>query len=121
MKWQTWLANVWPALVAGQQVEVPTQLPHPSKVGFEKCKRAEPCGQVADWVFSVDDGARLHVHEFADGRLVVHRDRIDPALSAGHAVWHWLREARSGKSVAGVAAGAAVGAAVLLTGRKDDA
>lgn len=36
---------------------------------------ASPEGQVSDWGLSFADGSRIHVHQFADGRYVVDRDR----------------------------------------------
>jgi hypothetical protein len=46
---------------------------------------------------SVEDGSRIHVHEFRDGSMVVHRDRIDPSRGPAHAVAHVVCETRIGR------------------------
>lgn len=102
--WSAWLASVMPYLRAGDRLPVPRDLAHPRTVGFARPRLAEPRGQVADWVLSVDDGSRLHAHEYGNGVIVMHRDAIDPARGPAAAVWHFVREARAGKVVLGVAA-----------------
>lgn len=89
MHWEVWMRAVWPALVAGRRVLVPASLPHPGSSGFRTPWLAEPAGQAADWVLSLEDGSRLHVHEFANGALVAHRDATDPKRGPIHAALHW--------------------------------
>jgi len=96
--WRAWVLALWPSLVVGGRAVVPDALPHPRDAGFRRPRLAERVGQVADWVHPLSDGSRLHVHEFVDGRLVLHRDRFDPrGLSA---VVHWFAESRKGRSLA---------------------
>lgn len=101
MNWMTWLQAAWPALARGQRVEVPRFLPHPGRSGFERPPLAEPAGQVADWVVSVTDGSRVHLHEFADGTLVAHRDETDPKRGVAEAMWHWATESTTGQLFVG--------------------
>lgn len=108
MDWPTWTAHAWPALARGQRVLIPPELPHPRASGWRIPRTALRVGQVCDWVQSMPDGSRLHVHEFPDGRLVCHRDRFDPARGALHALAHVATETPAGRAVAvGLAARAA--------------
>lgn len=102
--WDLWLRQNWVALRRGAHVAVEGgwYLPHPSTAGFTRPPLAEGVGQVADWVVSCADGSRIHVHEFADGRLVAHRDATDPALGPVQAVNHWWSESKSGRQAAGL-------------------
>ena len=104
MNWDGLIASAWPHLVAGRQIEAPPGLPHPRWSGFESPLLAEPVGQSFDWVKSYADGSRIHVHEFSNGRLVVHRGATDPSVSPVHALWHWVTESTSGKVFAATAA-----------------
>lgn len=91
--WDWWLSANWSDLVGGAKIVAPQHLPHPQFSGFLKEQIATPGGQSADWVLSVTvDGSRVHVHEFANGRLVVHRDRYDPNRSLGHLIAHLVAE-----------------------------
>ena len=74
---------------------------HLRSSGFEVPPIAEPVGQSANWVLSLTDGSRLHVHEYANGVLVAHRDETDPKRGPLHAAWHWATESKSGKLVVG--------------------
>ncbi len=56
----------------------------------------------------MDDGSRVHVHEFPDGRRFVHRDRHDPDQGFGHMLAHLFTETWVGP--------AAVVAGLLLLG-----
>lgn len=105
ISWPSWLAAAWPSLVRGAHVALPPELPHPRAMGWRIPRAAVKVGQVTDWVQSLPDGSRLHVHEFPDGRLVCHRDRWDPSRGALHAVAHVLGETPTGRvaAVAGVA------------------
>lgn len=96
--WNEWLQSVEPTLRSGLEVIVPRSLPHPREVGFERPFIAEPWGQKADWVMSLRDGSRLHVHEF-DSALVLHLDKHDPAQGGpGRALYHWGTESASGRA-----------------------
>jgi len=103
MDWSSWIGSSWPCLVTGGKIEVPPDLPHPASVGFQFVGTAMPNGQVADWALSFSDGIRVHLHEFADGRIVAHRDRYDPARGILDAIRHLFLETPLG--VAGVVLG----------------
>jgi len=92
LSWIGWLHANWAQLVGGSKLEAPTYLTHPRYSGFGTELLATPQGQVADWVVAVTDGSRIHVHECADRRLVVHRDRYDPNRSVGYLVAHLVAE-----------------------------
>lgn len=97
--WRAWYRQNRQALCDGAQLTVPVILPHPSQSGFAPTSLAENVGQVRDWAASVSDGSRLHVHEFADGSLNVHRDATDPSRGLTSAVWHWATESTSGRVI----------------------
>ena len=97
--WEVWLAEAWPLLVQRRTVLVPAELPAMEASGFAVPPLAEPVGQVADHVLALDDGSRLHVHTYASGLRIAHRDTIDPGRSAGAAIAHWCLESRSGASL----------------------
>ena len=96
MDWNTWLAAVEPTLRAGHEAILPKDLPHPREVGFTRPFIAEPWGQKDDWVYSLGDGSRIHVHEF-EHALVAHIDPHDPAQGPGTAFLHWTTESASGR------------------------
>ena len=116
--WDEWLSGVWSALLAGQHITVPTDLPHPETTGFHTPRMALKVGQIADWVMSCpNDGSRVHLHEFADGRLVAHRDCTDPGRSPIHAMWHVATETPTGRRVAKMLARSAlIGTGLAITG-----
>lgn len=119
--WGTFLAEAWPRIVGGEKVLVPEALAAPVEVGFTKTRLAASVGQATDWAMRLEDGSRLHVHGFDDGKYVIHRDRIDPSRGPVKAVQHWIAdcgaECRTGKIVASGALLAGVTAAVLLRKR----
>lgn len=90
--WIGWIASVWPRLKARAKVEAPACLPHPEDGGFSPESIATPEGQCCDWVLSYDDGSRIHIHEFCDGRRVVHRDQYDPNQGLGNLIAHLALE-----------------------------
>ncbi len=98
--WLSWVQQNWPTLSAGGRLEPPPWFAHPGVAGFEQTSLAEGAGQVRDWVRSFVDGSRIHIHELADGRLIVHRDATDPARGPLEAAWHWVTESTSGKAFA---------------------
>ena len=90
--WMSWVEPQLGQLGAGTKVEVPYWLPHPLAAGFRALDFATPEGQCANWGLSLRDGSRLHAHQFANGRLVLHRDVYDPAASPLHLIAHLLAE-----------------------------
>jgi hypothetical protein len=112
-EWNAWLSVNWAALVEGAKLEAPSWLCHPLEAGFSKSGLAENVGQAFDYVLADGRGGRFHIHEFSSGKLVVHRDRVDPSRGLLHGLWHWLSESSSGRSVA--ALGAVAGIGWLLT------
>ena len=95
--WEEWIP--WDDLRAGERACAPAELPHPTAAGFKKTRLASGVGQVADWVHPLSDGSRLHAHEFADGRVVVHRDRLDPGRGPVAACAHWFSECPEGRAL----------------------
>jgi hypothetical protein len=77
-QWLSWIRQNWPGLEAGERIEAPRAFVPPSQCGFVAQPFASPEGQTADWTLSIGDQSRVHIHEFADGRRVVHRDKHDP-------------------------------------------
>ena len=98
--WLKWIGNNWDRLEKGKRIPTPLKLPHPAFSGFKKPDLAENVGQSWDWVCSMKDGSRIHLHEYSSGKIVAHRDKVDPARGSIDAVWHWLTESQSGKIVA---------------------
>lgn len=86
----------------------PGWLPPPAVAGFARIEVASPEGQVADWGLSFDDGSRVHIHEYADGRRVVHRDQHDPANGFWSTVSHLLSETWVGPVLGVVLVGVAL-------------
>ena len=117
--WQNWISTNWSVLATGQKLRAPVWLPHPRYSGLERTSLAEPVGQVEDWAISCSDGSRIHVHEYNDGSMFVHRDETDPQRGPVEAVWHWLTESTSGK-VALTAAGIIVAAKALSAMSDED-
>lgn len=87
-----WLADNWNALDSGDKLEFPPRLGHPRTLGFKQLTFALPAGQAQDWGMPLSDGSRLHVHEFSDGRLIVHRDKYDPDRGTEALIAHLVRE-----------------------------
>lgn len=103
MSWITWINANWSQLSAGFKLAVPPWLPHPGRAGFRRLSVGTPHGQVADWGLSFTDGSRVHLHQFADGAIVAHRDRWDPDSTLGRLLAHILLETFAGPML--VAAG----------------
>lgn len=114
-RWRAWLASLHPNLGPDARVRVPAHLAHPSRVGFARAYWTKHVGQVADWVASIPDGSRLHVHELADGRLYLHRDRHDPTNGPVKLVRHIVEETSEGPAL--LSLGFILGLAALY-GRK---
>ncbi|NMO14140.1 hypothetical protein HPC49_22035 [Pyxidicoccus fallax] len=53
-----------------------------------------------DWVLSLNDGSRIHLHQQANGIFIAHRDVTDPKRGLLPALWHWVTESKSGKVAA---------------------
>ena len=101
-RWNRWLRDAWADLESGKQIDVPAALARPASVGFREGDVAEPAGQCRDWILSLEDGSRLHVHEYKTGLMRLHRDRWDPDRSLGHLAKHMLFETTGGQiAVAG--------------------
>jgi hypothetical protein len=92
MNWLSWINSQWSDLQGGKKVTAPGWLPTPRESGFQPIPIASPEGQCADWGLSLTDGSRVHVHQFNDGRRVVHRDRFDPDQGILRGVAHLLTE-----------------------------
>jgi hypothetical protein len=100
--WDAWLGEEWDNLVRGKEIPVPPELPTPPEVGFIPTRLAKDVGQTADWSLPLQDGSRLHAHEF-ESAFLVHRDRLDPGRGPLRALWHWLTETREGTALLGCA------------------
>lgn len=96
--WTAWLERARTTLSSDQKVLVPAYLPHPASVGFRFLGFAEDHGQERDWIAPQPDGSRLHAHEYADGTLVLHRDRYDPGAGALEALVHVATETKLGRA-----------------------
>jgi hypothetical protein len=92
MDWNSWIRINWAALASGSKIVVPPTLYSLEEGGFSPTTMASPEGQVADWALSMSDRSRLHVHVYADGRRIVHRDQHDPALGLLDMVAHLVKE-----------------------------
>jgi hypothetical protein len=101
--WVTWITQNWQRLAPGVKIEAPHWFGAPVEAGFEPIGIAHPVGQARDWGMSFTDGSRIHIHEFANGRRVVHRDKHDPRRGLGHAVAHLMQETPYGILGIGVA------------------
>ena len=94
-----WLGSVWKDLVEGRRVMVPYGFPHPTRIGFIRISIAEDHGQVADWCVSLIDGSRLHIHEYSNGSMWIHRDLYNPEKGPIEGIAHVLVETDFGKAV----------------------
>ena len=92
MTWHLWIRDNWNALTTGAKLEAPQWLPAPAHSGFAAQPFASPEGQAADWTLSLNDRSRIHVHEYKDGRRVVHRDKHDPDQGLGDMIAHLVTE-----------------------------
>jgi hypothetical protein len=90
--WMGWINQNWQRLVSGDKINAPIGLAAPEEAGFEMIEVAHPVGQSRDWGLSVSDGSRIHVHEYADGRRVVHRDAHNPKRGLGPMLAHLMQE-----------------------------
>lgn len=91
-RWVNWINQWWIALSTGNKIEVPTWLGAPHQAGFHLIPVAHPAGQIRDWGLAMSDGSRIHIHEFANGRYVAHRDKFDPARGLESSVAHVMQE-----------------------------
>lgn len=102
--WLSWATVHWPSLVGGAKINAPFWLAAPVDAGFEVIEIAHPVGQVRDWGLALTDGSRIHVHEYADGRRVVHRDVHDPKRGLGPMLAHLMQETPYGILALGITA-----------------
>jgi hypothetical protein len=100
MDWLAWVRHQWPKLEAGVRITAPDWLPTPNAAGFRPLALATPEGQCADWGLSMNDGSRVHVHQFPDGRRQVHRDQYDPDQGFGRMLAHLCLETWVGPAAA---------------------
>lgn len=101
--WKAWTATHWERLCEGKAVVVyPGSGPvHPAiSDGWREIFLAEPFGQKRDYALSLNDGSRLHLHEYSD-RWEVHRDEHDPANGIISAARHFVAEAPTAKLALG--------------------
>lgn len=108
--WSSWLP--WAELCDGADLDVPKDLDHPSASGFQPTRLASYVGQKADWVHPLADGSRLHAHEYADGSVTLHRDRVDPARGPATAAVHWFSETPEGNTLGAALAVFGIGALI---------
>ena len=90
--WLNWIQVNRPALLSGLRLDVPGWFPDPTYSGLRPVPIALPVGQTRDWSLPLSDGSRIHVHKYADGRRIAHRDRYDPDVGLGNAVLHLMFE-----------------------------
>jgi hypothetical protein len=90
--WVAWLQSQWGALSSGFKIVAPLSLGSPADAGFAPIQFAHPVGQIRNWGLAFNDGSRVHVHEFADGSFLAHRDAHDPARSLESTVAHLVHE-----------------------------
>jgi hypothetical protein len=102
--WVAWIQQNWQSLVSGLKINAHYGLAAPPEAGFEAIGFAHPVGQIRDWGLSMTDGSRIHVHEYADGRRVVHRDKHDPKRGLGPALAHLMQETPYGMLALGCGA-----------------
>lgn len=97
LSWRSWIEHNWQRLVQKEHLPVSPPLPHPRWSGFRQEHLSTPAGQCRDWVHGLPDGSRIHVHEFAGGRLVTHRDRFDPNQGFFNLLAHIFSETEVGQ------------------------
>jgi hypothetical protein len=88
MNWESWIRFRWNELVVGAKLQAPRSLGSPQYAGFRPTRLAAPEGQASDWALAMSDGSRVHVHVYADGRQVAHRDKFDPDRGVGPMLAH---------------------------------
>lgn len=82
----------WNSLREGKHLTLPKNFPSPQMLGFKEPPMALAVGQIRDWVLSLNDGSRLHIHEFPNSEKKIHLDKYDPEKSAAHGILHFLLE-----------------------------
>lgn len=90
--WMGWINQQWQRLLNGEKIDAPAWLAAPADAGFEAIEIAHPVGQSGDWGLPLTDDSRIHVHEFANGRRVVHRDVHNPKRGLGPMLAHVMQE-----------------------------
>jgi hypothetical protein len=90
--WMTWVNQNWQRFLKGEKIEAPVWLAAPADAGFEVIEIAHPVGQSSDWGLSLSDNSRIHVHEYANGRRVAHRDVHNPKRGLGPMLAHLMQE-----------------------------
>jgi hypothetical protein len=97
--WVNWVRDNFSRLIKKEWLEVPEYLPHPLQAGFYQLSIAENYCQINNYAISLSDGSRLHVHEYKDGRLIIHRDKYDPDKGIVDTTLHFFTETNIGKTV----------------------
>lgn len=82
----------WNSLREGKHLVLPKNFPSPQLLGFEAPPMALAVGQIRDWVLSLSDGSRLHIHEFPNAERKIHLDRYDPKRGVVQGITHFLIE-----------------------------
>ena len=90
MEWVAWIGENWLALEKGSKIEAPWWLVPLAQAGFRRTECASPEGRAAHWTLALDDRSRIHVHEYPDGRRVVHRDKHNPEAGPADMIAHLM-------------------------------
>jgi hypothetical protein len=90
--WMAWITQHWQRFVNGEKIDAPIWFAPPADAGFEVIEIAHPVGQTRDWGLPLSDDSRIHVHEYANGRRVVHRDVHNPKRGLGPMLAHLMQE-----------------------------
>lgn len=110
LQWARFLVGIEARLRAGERVFLPYWVPVSLEaIGFVRFDLAEDVGQVANYRMARRDGSRLHVHVFADGQRLLHRDRVDPDRGPLEAIEHLATETKIGPWIIGGVVVAAIG------------
>lgn len=78
-------------LEAGEHIALPFWVNNLTQLGFKEVFISQPVGQIKDYVLSLKNGSRLHIHEFKDGSRKIHLDKYDPDKSV-ESLWKHLIE-----------------------------
>jgi len=78
-------------LQEGEHIALPVWMNNLVLFGFKEVFISQPAGQIKDYVLSLKNGSRLHVHEFEDGSRKIHLDKHDPDKNA-ESMWRHLLE-----------------------------
>lgn len=104
MNWNDFISVYWALLARGERIAVSASPEQLEAAGFRRFSMAMSVGQIANWALPLTDRSRLHIHQFENGAMVVHRDKHDPGLGPLDLAAHLLTETFVGPvlGVAGV-------------------